>query len=99
MVATRSAWGASPTPCGRPCRRGRAVAVPALAASISAGLVDPASGLAEGWMEAMPGETSVAVVTLLRAMLDLRLHTTWRIDAYRAWAQRAEEVQAAIAAW
>jgi hypothetical protein len=70
-----------------------------LAASISAGLVDPASGLAEGWMEAMPGETSVAVVTLLRAMLDLRLHTTWRIDAYRAWAQRPEEVQAAIAAW
>jgi hypothetical protein len=41
----------------------------------------------------------VAVVTLLRAMLDLRLHTTWRIDAYRAWAQRPEDVQAAIAAW
>lgn len=69
------------------------------AASIAAGLIDPASGLAEGWIEAMPSETSVAAVTLMRAMLDLRLRTTWRIDTYRAWAQSPDAVRASIAAW
>jgi len=50
-----------------------------------AGIVDPFSGLAEGWLDGVPPHVNAALVRLLKFIVEVRLND-WHLQSYREWA-------------
>lgn len=96
VVASSSSWGAyGAETClaallGRPEvlhdeeAEGRILQACALA-----GVVDPFSGLAEGWLDGTPAPVSQAIVRILQHLLRTRLDD-WALARFRAWGRKRE---------
>jgi hypothetical protein len=67
-----------------------------LDASAMAGIVDPLTGLAEGWLDGVPPQVNYAIVRILNYLFDVRMRP-WGIDLYRAWGARKAESDALLA--
>lgn len=58
-------------------------------AAARAGLVDPYTGLAEGWVDGIPPEVTRAAVRILEYAVRARLDA-WFLEAYRRWGTRED---------
>lgn len=70
-------------------------------AAASNGLIDPVSGLANGWIDGTPPVCSESMLELLRAMVELRLLRRQRhslVNFPRRWAERSKPDEV-VAAW
>ena len=50
-----------------------------------AGIVDPFTGLAEGWLDGVPPHVNAGLVRLLKFIVEVRLND-WHLQSYRDWA-------------
>lgn len=60
-----------------------------LDATAMAGIADPLTGLAEGWLDGVPPQVNYAIVRILNYMLEVRMRP-WAMDQYREWGTRKE---------
>jgi len=67
-----------------------------LDASVNAGIVDPLTGTAEGYLDGVPAPVIYAILRILHYLLDVRLRP-WGVDLYRAWGARKEECEVLFA--
>jgi D-glutamate cyclase len=67
-----------------------------LDATAMAGIVDPLTGMAEGWLDGVPPEVNYAIVRLINYMYQVRARP-FALDLYRSWGGRKEEGAAILA--
>ncbi len=60
-----------------------------LDATAMAGIVDPLTGLAEGWLDGVPPQVNYAIVRILNYLLDVRMRN-WAMSQYKEWGTRKE---------
>lgn len=60
-----------------------------LDASALAGIVDPLTGLAEGWLDGVPPQVNYAIVCILKYLLEVRVRN-WALNQYKEWGTRKE---------
>lgn len=65
-------------------------------ATAQAGIVDPMTGLAEGWLDGMPPKASANVVDQLNMTVELQITDPWQMEQWRQWSDRDEELRSAI---
>lgn len=61
-----------------------------LDASAMAGIVDPMTGLAEGFLDGVPSEVNYAILRILRFILEVRTNP-YAVQNYRSWTTRKDE--------
>ena len=66
-------------------------------ATARAGIVDPMTGLAEGWLDGMPPRASANVVDQLNMTVELQLTEPWQLRQWNQWSDRDDDLRAAIA--
>ena len=66
-----------------------------LDASAEAGILDPLSGTAEGWLDGVPPQVNYAIVRILNYLLEVRLRN-WMIALYKEWGGRKEVSEALL---
>jgi len=57
--------------------------------SALAGIVDPLTGLAEGWLDGVPPQVNYAIVRILNYLLEVRVRN-WALNQYKEWGTRKE---------
>lgn len=57
-----------------------------------AGIVDPLTGFADGWLDATPPNVSQNVVDQLRTTVELHVNDQWHMDHWDEWSTRKKEV-------
>jgi hypothetical protein len=65
-------------------------------ATARVGIVDPTTGLAEGWLDGMPPKASLNVVDQLKMTVDLQLGEPWQLRQWNRWSDRDDELKEAI---
>jgi hypothetical protein len=65
-------------------------------ATANAGIVDPMTGLSDGWLDGMPPEAGQNVVSQLRMTAKLQLTEPWQLQEWNSWSDRHEDIQEAI---
>lgn len=61
-------------------------------ATKQAGIVDPLTGFADGWLDATPPNVSQNVVDQLRTTVELHVNDQWHMEQWDEWSTREEEV-------
>lgn len=61
-----------------------------LDASAMAGIVDPLTGTAEGWLDGVPPQVNYAIVRILNYLFEVRARP-WALELYRGWGARKAE--------
>ena len=59
-------------------------------AAASAGIVDPLTGLADGWLDGVPPQVCCSIVEVLNYIFDVRARP-WALELYRSWGGRKAE--------
>ena len=67
-----------------------------LDATAMAGIVDPLTGMAEGWLDGVPPEVNYAILRIIRYMYEVRARP-FAMNLYRSWGERKEEGAAILA--
>lgn len=67
-----------------------------LDATAMAGIVDPLTGMAEGWLDGVPPEVNYAIVRIINYMYEVRARP-YAMELYRAWGGRKAEGAAILA--
>lgn len=67
-----------------------------LDATAMAGIVDPLTGMAEGWLDGVPPQVNYAIVRIINYLLEVRSRP-FAIDLYRSWGARKQETKEILA--
>lgn len=59
-------------------------------ACANAGIVDPLTGLADGWLDGVPPQVCYSIVEVLNYIFDVRTRP-WALEKYRSWGGRKDE--------
>jgi hypothetical protein len=65
-------------------------------ATARAGIVDPMTGLSEGWLDGMPPKASANVVDQLNMTVELQITDPWQLQQWYQWSDRDEDLRNAI---